>query len=121
MVPNATCVACGNPAWSLWDGKALCKRGWMLKSYSSTVSCRPILDDPGSDKDDGANGRTMRTDVNDLLNNVAGLDGRNLYASSHSVLVQAVKEWRSAARELLDDREAQSALSDLEQARDDDR
>ena len=49
MRPETTCVACGTPAWSLWDGKALCKRGWMLKSYSSTVSCRPILDDPKDD------------------------------------------------------------------------
>lgn len=52
MKPNATCINCGTPAWSLWDGRALCKRGWLLKSSRSTVSCRPILDDPRADKDD---------------------------------------------------------------------
>jgi hypothetical protein len=46
------CEVCGlRPAWSLWDGVWLCKRGWLLKSYSATVSCRPILDDPKDDRE----------------------------------------------------------------------
>lgn len=37
----------------------------------------------------------------DLLGNIAGLDDRNLYISSHAVLAHAVREWRTDARELL--------------------
>lgn len=40
--------------------------------------------------------------VVDLLRNVAGLDDRNLFPSSHAVLVQAVKEWREEARKLIE-------------------
>jgi hypothetical protein len=39
--------------------------------------------------------------LEDLARNIAGLDDRNLYISSHAILAAAVREWREQARELM--------------------
>jgi hypothetical protein len=38
----------------------------------------------------------------DLLRNISGLNDDCLYVSMHTVLVQAVREWRDEARKILE-------------------